>query len=163
MTRTAKAAPVLSVAQKLDALDSELAKVTENFRLAKLAAKEAKAEAKIVKKEMKRVRKAWKAAYDEQQEEAAASAKRKKAKAPSSSPARAKPKDATALDPKRKVADSPEAIRKPRRKKNPAVVSTAVSPTEAVAPAVTAAEPELPREIPDATVSPEKENGPTVG
>lgn len=122
MARRTQSPPAPGGDQKLSVLEIELTKATENFRRAKLAAREAKAEAKIAKKEMKRVRRAWVAAVAEQ-DKAAATAIREKEQAASSSKVRARTRT-TGLNSKRRVAGSPEIVRKPRRtKKQPALVT----------------------------------------
>jgi hypothetical protein len=124
MTRRTKSDPAVSIDRKLSVLEAELTKATEDFRLAKLAAREAKAQAKIVKKEMKRIRRAWVAALAEQ-DQAISAANRQKAQAAAATKARAKKKPATGVNAKRRVAGSPEIVRKSRDTKKPRVLETA--------------------------------------
>jgi hypothetical protein len=119
MKRISKSDPALSGERKVRALEAELTKVTEEFRLAKLAAKEAKGHAKDLKKEKKRVLKALIAAQAEQDERTPIGTS-KEAQAEPSEKARSKRKDAT-----RRVAASPEVVRKPRRSKKPPALTTA--------------------------------------
>lgn len=123
MTRRTRSDPAVSVDRKLSVLEVELTKATEDFRLAKLAAREAKAQAKIVKKEMKRIRRAWVAALAEQ-DQAISAANREKAQAAAATKGRAKKKPATGLGAKRRVAGSPEIVRKPRDTKKRRVLET---------------------------------------
>lgn len=117
--------------RRLRALESELEKVTERFRVAKLKAREAKAEAKAVKKEMKHARSALLAA----QEEHEATSRRAKEKSSVASSGRAGAKANTVTDaaPKRRIADSPERVRQPPRKRRRAsvAVSTPAPPPPA--------------------------------
>ena len=124
MTRRTRSDPALSVDRELSVLEAELTKATEDFRLAKLAAREAKAQAKIVKKEMKRIRRAWVAALAEQ-DKAISAANREKAQAAAATKVRAKKKPATGLNVKGRVAGSPEIVRKPRQTKKRRVLETA--------------------------------------
>lgn len=134
MARKTQSSPALSGDQKVSVLEIELEKATESFRRAKLAAREAKAEAKIAKKEMKRVRRAWVAAVAEQ-DKATATALRDKEQAASLSKVRAKKKPATGLNGKRRVAGSPEIVRKLRRTKKPPALTMAAAEVTADAPA----------------------------
>ena len=65
MAEKSKSGPGARHARKLRLLEADLAKATERFRIAKIAAKEAKADAKLAKKEMKRHRKALVAAQEQ--------------------------------------------------------------------------------------------------
>jgi hypothetical protein len=129
-------------ARKLRLLEADLAKATERFRVAKIAAKEAKADAKLAKKEMKRHRKALVAAQEQEESQEASQEKNKaapkaavKPKSPSVDSAAAGTKrKAAAPSKKRRIAESPETVRKQRparrsvtsRKKQP--VATESSP-----------------------------------
>lgn len=134
MTRRTRSDPALSVDRKLSVLEAELTKAIEDFRLAKLAAREAKAQAKIVKKEMKRIRRAWVAALAEQ-DKAISTANREKAQAAAATKARAKKQPATGLDAKRRVAGSPEIVRKPRHMKKQRALETAATTVTGASPA----------------------------
>lgn len=101
--------------RRLRALESELEKVTARFRVAKLHAREAKAAAKAVKKEMKHARSALIAAQEEHEQ--------KSRRTTSSGRAGAKAKEVTNAAPKRKIADSPERVRQPPRKRRSASVA----------------------------------------
>lgn len=118
--------------RRLRALESELEKVTERFRVAKLKAREAKAEAKAVKKEMKHARSALIAAQD-QHEASSRWATEKKLSDALSGRAGAKAKTVTNAAPKRRIADSPERVRQPPRKRRRAsvAVSTPAPPPPA--------------------------------
>lgn len=151
MTRRAKSAPVPSSDRQLSVLEAELTKAAEDFRIAKLAAREAKAQAKILKKEMKRVRRVWMAAVAEQ-DKAISVAKREKAQ---TAKARAKKKIGTGLDTQRRVAESPETVRKPRStKKRPALEPSTAKGTDDLPTAATVVAPanesRLDSEVPDA-------------
>ena len=122
--------------RKLSSLEAELAKVTEGFRLAKLAAREAKAEAKALKKEMKRARKALIVAQEARDALPPAGGTKKKTVTKSSKPVAA-PAKATATR-KRKIADSPETVRSPRRKRQR-------KPSETLVPVPAAAELSTPQ------------------
>lgn len=143
MARRSQSPPASGGDEKLSVLEIELTKATESFRRAKLAAREAKAQAKIAKKEMKRVRRAWVAAVAEQDKAAATALREKEQAAAASSKARAKTRT-TGPNGKRRVAGSPEIVRKPRRtKKQPALVAaTATGDSPASVPPSATAEGE---------------------
>lgn len=157
--RTSKA--TLTSDRKLRALEAELDKVTERFRLAKLAVREAKVVAKAAKKEAKRARKELAAAQE--QHEAAMAATRKIKAAPRTH-IKAKASVAPVANPKRRIADSPEKVRRPQRKRKGAQVDASVPVARAVADPQTSelnapADAGLPRA--QETADPVPENGKT--
>jgi len=161
MAEKSKSGPGARHARKLRLLEADLAKATERFRIAKIAAKEAKADAKLAKKEMKRHRKALVAAQEQEESQGESKATPKapvnkaavRPKPPSvDSGALGTKRKAAAPSKKRRIAESPETLRKQRparrsvtpRKKQPVATESAAlienldlqPPLEPVAPAL---------------------------
>lgn len=120
----------------LRALEAELATATERFRIAKLAAKQAKAEAKVAKKDMKHARTALAAAQDEHDKALLISSKGKAATPRKRAKAKSK---AVSRKVHSQIAGTPENTRKPQlAKKRRAPSGPSSGPAVADAPAVEA-------------------------
>ena len=142
MKRTTKSDPALSGEQKLRLLESELTKVTEDFRLAKLAVKEAKADAKALKKQKKRALKALIAAQAEQDKSTPAGTGKDAAAAPVRE-ARSKRKAAASPDVEQRVGEVAQVVRKPRRAKKLPVAAATIDSSAAESMGAAASESQL--------------------
>lgn len=136
MAKRSQRDPNEGVGRALRALEAELAKATERFRIAKLAAKQAKAEAKVAKKDMKHARTALAAAQDEHDKALLVSSKGKAATPRKRAKAKSK---AVSRKAHNRIAGTPENTRKPQLgKKRRAPLQPSSRPAVAAAPAVEA-------------------------
>jgi len=134
MAKKSESAPGARHDRKVRLLEADLARATERFRVAKIAAREAKADAKLAKKEMKRNRRALVAAQEQQESKATPTAPVRAKPAPVDTVVSGTKHKAVAPNKRRRIAESPETVRRQRpakrsvthRKKAP--VTTEKSP-----------------------------------